>query len=154
MPDPHKIQGVLDLPTPKSVRNLHGFLGLLGFYRRFMRNYATMACPLTSLLKKNAFDRTSATQLAFDQLKIALGTTLILSLSDFTIPFVVQTDASGQAMGVVLLQGDRPIAYFSKIFCPRLSKASTYIRELHAITSAVKRLKELERASYSGYSDA
>jgi hypothetical protein len=51
----------------------------------------------------------------------------------------VQTDASGQAMGAVLLQGDHPIAYFSKIFCPRLSKASTYIRELHAITSAVKR---------------
>ncbi|PNX73902.1 transposon Ty3 gag-pol polyprotein, partial [Trifolium pratense] len=141
-PDPQKIQGVLDWPTPKSVKNLRGFLGLSGFYRRFVRNYATMAHPLTSLLKKNAFDWTSAAQLAFDQLKIALSTAPVLSLPNFTIPFVVQTDASGQAMGAVLLHGDHPIAYFSKIFCPRLSKASTYIRELHAITSAVKRWRQ------------
>jgi len=141
-PDPSKIQGVLDWPNPKSVKSLRGFLGLSGFYRRFVRSYATLAHPLTSLLKKNAFDWSSTAQHAFDQLKIALATTPILSLPDFSVPFVVQTDASGLAMGVVLLQGDHPIAYFSKLFCPRLSKASTYIRELHAITSAVKRWRQ------------
>lgn len=56
--------------------------------------------------------------------------------------FIVQTDASGHAMGVVLLQNDHLITYFSKLFCPRISKASTYIRELHAITCAVKRWRQ------------
>lgn len=60
-------------------------------------------------------------------------------MPQFDKPFVLQTDPSGIAMGVVLLQDDHPIAYFSNMFYPRLSKASTYIRELHAITSAVKR---------------
>ncbi|MCI65365.1 hypothetical protein A2U01_0086623, partial [Trifolium medium] len=57
----------------------------------------------------------------------------------FSSHFVVQTDASGYAMGAVLLQKDLPLAFYSSVFCPRLAKASTYIRELHAITSAVKR---------------
>lgn len=133
-PDPSKIQGVLEWPTPKTIKSLRGFSGLSGFYRRFVRDYASLAHPLTSLLKKNAFEWTSTAQQAFNALKTALATAPVLSLPDFSIPFVVQTDASGQAMGAVLLQGDHPIAYFSKLFCPRLSKASTYIRELHAIT--------------------
>lgn len=54
-PDPHKIQGVVDWPAPKSVKSLRGFLGLSGFYRRLVQGYATLAHPLTSLLKKNAF---------------------------------------------------------------------------------------------------
>ncbi|MCH83675.1 hypothetical protein A2U01_0004501, partial [Trifolium medium] len=66
----------------------------------------------------------------------------VLTLPDFTQPFVVQTDASGKAMGAVLLQGDHPIAYFSKAFCPRMSKASTYLRKLHGVTSAVKRWRQ------------
>lgn len=137
-PDPSKIQGVLDWPAPKTVKGLRGFLGLAGFYRRFVQNYAHIAHPLTDLLKKNAFEWSVLARQAFVALKQALATAPVLSLPDFEQPFIVQTDASGLAMGAVLLQGDHPIAYFSKMFCPRLSKASTYIRELHAITCAVK----------------
>lgn len=71
-----------------------------------------------------------------------MATAPVLVLPDFSLPFTVQTDASGYAMGAVLLQNEHPIAYFSKLFCPRLSKASTYIRELHAITCAVKRWRQ------------
>lgn len=71
-----------------------------------------------------------------------MTTTHVLSLPDFTIPFVVETDASGTGMGAVLMQRDHPIAYFSKQFCPKLLYSSTYIRELHTITSAVKRWQQ------------
>lgn len=75
-------------------------------------------------------------------MKQALASAPVLSFPDFGKPFIVQTDASGYAMGVVLLQDDHPIAYFSNLFCPRLSKASTYIRELHAITCVMKRWRQ------------
>lgn len=75
-------------------------------------------------------------------MKQAIMTAPVLSLPDFAKTFIVQTDASGHAMGAVLLQEDHPIAYFSKVFCPRLSNSSTYIRELHDITSAVKRWRQ------------
>ncbi|MCI32390.1 hypothetical protein A2U01_0053603, partial [Trifolium medium] len=66
------------------------------------------------------------------------ATAPVLALPNFKEPFVVQTDASDKAMGAVLLQGDHLIAYLSKVFCPRMAKASAYLRELHAVTSAVK----------------
>ena len=141
-PDPSKIQGVIDWPTPKSTKSLHVFLGLSGFYRRFVKGYASIAHPLTSLLKKNSFEWSVGAQDAFEALKLALTSAPILSLPDFNIPFVIQSDASGYAMGAVLLQNNHPIAYFSKLFCPRMARASTYLRELHAITCAVKRWRQ------------
>jgi len=64
---------------------------------------------------------------------------LVLALPDFTVPFQLETDASGSAMGVVLMQHDHPIAFFSKPFCPRLLRSLTYVRELHALTSVVNK---------------
>lgn len=78
-------------------------------------------------------------QLSFERLKSTLATAFVLALPVFFLPFIVQTDASGHGMGVVLLKKDHLIAYFSELFCPHLSQASTYIRERHAITSAFKR---------------
>jgi hypothetical protein len=117
-------------------------LGLAGYYRKFVRNFASIASPLTSLLKKDAFNWTAEATQAYENLKQALVTAPVLSLPDFATTFVIQTDASGFAMGAVLLQQGHPLAYFSKMFCPRLAKASTYIRELHAITAAVKRWRQ------------
>lgn len=63
----------------------------------------------------------------------------VLANSDFTIPFTLEMDASGVAMRVVLLQNSHLIAYFNKLLCPQLQRASTYIRELHIITSVVRK---------------
>ncbi|GAU21767.1 hypothetical protein TSUD_328920 [Trifolium subterraneum] len=141
-PDPNKIRAIMDWPVPTTIKGLRGFLGLAGYYRKFFRNYAAIASPLTLLLKKDAFLWSESASTSLTALKHALVTAPVLVLPDFNSAFELQTDASGTAMGAVLLQNGHPLAYFSKIFCPRLAKASIYIRELHAITAAVKRWRQ------------
>lgn len=97
-----------------------------------------MAAPLTSLLRKDNFHWDDDAQSAFLKLKQVMTTAPVLVPPDFTIPFDVKTDASGLAMGAVLSQNAHPIAFFSKIFCPKLQCSSTYVRELHAIAAAVR----------------
>jgi hypothetical protein len=118
--DSDKVLAVVDWPIPRSIRALHGFLGLAGYYRKFIRGFGTIAAPLTTLLKKDGFLWTSQTATVFDTLKTALTTTPVLQLPDFAIPFIVECDASGSGFGVVLHQGDGPIAYFSKAIAPNM----------------------------------
>jgi hypothetical protein len=133
---------MLDWPKPVSLKSLRGFLGLTGFYRRFIRDYAKLASPLTALLKKGQFQWNSDADTAFIALQTAMTQAPVLALPNFNIPFIIETDASGSGMGAVLLQNKHPIAYFSKQFYPKLLRSSTYIRELHAITTAVKRWRQ------------
>jgi len=95
--------------------------------------------PLTSLLHRDYFQWSSDAQVAFKALKRAMTRALVLALPNFTSPFFVETDAPGSGMGFVLSQHNHLIAYFSKQFCPKLLCSSTYIQELHANTTTVKR---------------
>jgi hypothetical protein len=140
--DPSKLQVMLDWPTPKNVTALRAFLGLTGFYRRFVINYAAIASPLTDLLKTHAFQWSPAAETAFQSLKKAMADLPLLSLPDFTQPFEVTTDASNHAIGAVLSQHSKPLAFFSKKLNPRLSASSTYIRELYTLTEAIKRWRQ------------
>ena len=99
----------------------------------------TITAPLTNLLMKHQFTWTKQAQLTFTSLKDAIGTTPILLLPNFNLPFVLETYASGVGMGVVLFQHGHPIAFFSKPFSPKLIHASTYVRKLFAIIAAVKK---------------
>lgn len=134
-----KVHAIIQWPTPQSQRALHGFLGLSGFCRWFIRGYVTITAPLTNLLMKHQFTWTKQAQLTFTSLKDAIGTTPILLLPNFNLPFVLETYASGVGMGVVLFQHGHPIAFFSKPFSPKLIHASTYVRKLFAIIAAVKK---------------
>ena len=95
--------------------------------------------PLTQLLCKGQFQWSELATTAFISLKEVVSTAPVLALPNFDIPFVVETDASGTGVEAVLSQNGHPIAFFSKEFCPKLRGSSTYIRELAAITMAVKK---------------
>ena len=140
--DPSKVQAVVDWPTPHSPKDLRAFLGLTGFYQKFVKGYASMSAPLTKLLCRDAFHWVPESQAAFDTLKNAMTATPILTLPNFALPFVLEMDASGIAMGAVLQQKGHPIAFFSKPFCLRLQHASAYVRELHAIIAVVRRWRQ------------
>ncbi|CAM8954210.1 unnamed protein product [Rhodiola kirilowii] len=116
MVDSAKVQAVQTWRPPTNLRQLRGFLGLVGYYRRFVRDYASRAANLTNLLRKDAFVWDTKAMDAFIDLKSALTTTPVLALPDFSKAFTLQTDASGVGIGAVLLQNNRPVAYFSNRF--------------------------------------
>lgn len=133
---------MVEWPQPTSTTLLRGFLGLTGFYRKFIKGYASIATPLTNLLKKDSFIWSPEAEHSFQTLKKAMTEAPTLAVPDFTLPFDLETDASAKAMGAVLMQQNHPIAFFSKQLCQRLLRSSTYVRELHAITTAVKKWRQ------------
>ncbi|RVW48758.1 Transposon Tf2-8 polyprotein [Vitis vinifera] len=136
--DQSKIQAMLDWPRPTTVTELRAFLGLTGYYRKFVHNYGIIARALTNLLKKGKFQWDEAAKKAFENLKAAMTTTPTLALPDFSSPFVIQTDASGDGIGAVLSQNGRPIAFMSRALGVSKQSLSTYAREMLAIIVAIQ----------------
>ncbi|XP_025625640.1 uncharacterized protein [Arachis hypogaea] len=94
-----KVQAVMDWPQPTNIKQLRGFLGLTRYYRRFIKGYASLAFPLTDLLKKDDFVWSTEASKAFTQLQKAICSKPVLQLPNFDLPFEVETDASG--LGIV-----------------------------------------------------
>lgn len=136
--DHSKVQSVSDWPQPLSARGLRGFLGLAGYYRRFIHNFGSIAAPLTQLLKKDSFQWNDSATTAFNALKTALTAAPVLQLPDFSQEFIVECDASGTGFGAVLHQGQGPMAFFSKQFAQRHMKVAAYERELIGLVQAVR----------------
>jgi len=128
--DPAKVAAVETWPRPRNLRALRGFLGLIGYYRKFIAGYREVTAPLTALLKKEAFRWSEDAEEAFIQLKQALMTAPLLQMPDFTRRFVVDCDASGSGFGAVLHQGDGAIAFFSRAVAPHHQKLLAYKQEL------------------------
>ncbi|XP_012844847.1 PREDICTED: uncharacterized protein LOC105964883, partial [Erythranthe guttata] len=139
--DPRKINGVKDWPQPANVKALRGFLGLTGYYRKFVKHYGIIAKPLTDLLRKGQFEWSEAATLAFDQLKQAMSTTPILQLPNFSKVFIVETDACDSGIGDVLMQEGHPLAFLSKALGPKSLGLSVYEKFL-AILLAVQKWRD------------
>jgi len=137
--DPNKIKAIAEWPTPTDVTKLRSFLGLAGYYRRFIQNYGVICRPLHDLLKKGQFSWTKEHDVAFQKLQKALVTAPVLALPNFKIPFILETDAPGHGIGAVLMQDGRPLAYYSSSLCPRNAALSTYEKEALAILEALKK---------------
>lgn len=118
--DPSKIQSIQSWPTPSDAKQLHSFLGLAGYYRKFVKHFPIIARPLNDLLKKGTmFLWTSIHEDSFQTLKNALVTAPVLVLPDFFKTFQLQTNASDLGVGVVLLQDGHPLVFISKALSPR-----------------------------------
>lgn len=137
--DPAKIKSVVEWPVPMTLKALRGFLGLAGYYRKFIRGFGTLAAPLTHLLRKDAFSWTQEAEKAFQDLKNALTSPPVLKLPDFSQPFVVECDACGVGIGAILIQEERPVAYFSEALKPSALSISTYEKEMLAIVKAIRK---------------
>lgn len=145
-PDPKKIEAVMNYPVPKNPKEIKGFLGLAGYYRRFINDFSKLSQPLTKLLKKDEpFNWTSLQQNSFETLKLELCKEPILQYPDFSKTFNLTTDASNYAVGSVLSQGetpnDLPIAYASRILNKSEVNYSTTEKELLAIVWSVKHFR-------------
>jgi len=145
-PDPKKLEAVRQFPRPKTPKNIKQFLGLAGYYRRFIPSFSKLVKPLTNLLKNDTrFEWTSAQEESFEILKQKLCEEPVLQYPDFSKPFILTTDASGIAVGGILSQGeinkDRPIAYASRTLTDNEIKYDTYEKEALAIIYCVKHFR-------------
>lgn len=135
--DPSKIIDVVNWKVPVSVKKLRGFLGLAGYYRKFVRNFGIISKPLTQLLKGVSFQWSSQADQAFQALKQALVSAPVLALPDFSKTFTIETDACDVGIGAVLSQDKHPVAFVSRALGPKTRGLSTYEKEYLAILLAV-----------------
>lgn len=141
-PDPKKLEAIRNYPRPTSPTKIKQFLGLAGYYRRFINNFSGIARPLTQLLKKESlFKWTETQEKAFAELRDSLCKEPVLQHPDFTKPFIITTDASATAIGGVISQGaigsDRPIAYASRTLNKAEEKYPVIEKECLAIVYCV-----------------
>jgi hypothetical protein len=135
--DPTKTVAMLQWPVPSNFTNLRSFLGLTGYYRKFVRRYGILAKPLTTLLQHKQFTWSPEAQQAFYKLKTTMSSTLDLALPNFDLPFVIEIDACDCGVGVVLSQEGHHVGYFSKALSVADQKLSTYEKEFLAVLMAV-----------------
>ena len=145
-PDPKKISAVSNYPVPTCQKDIKSFLGLAGYYRKFIKNFSDIIFPISKLLKKEQeFIWTDQQQNSFEILKSKLTSAPILQYPDFSKRFILTTDASGSAIGAILSQGvigeDLPIAYASRALNKAEMNYATIEKELLAIVWGIQHFR-------------
>ena len=140
-----KVKSIIEWPRPRNEKHVASFLGLLGYYRRFIENFSQIALPLSDLAKEKVkFSWGKEQEDSFQKLKQIVTSDQVLILPDYSKPFVVTTDASGYAIGASLQQWEneskrlRPVAFFSKKLSDQEKCWTVYEQELLAIVLSLE----------------
>jgi hypothetical protein len=137
--DPSKVEAVSKWKQPSNVSEVRSFLGMAGYYCRFIKGFSSIARPMTELLKKgNRFVWAPKCEESFQIIKKKLTTAPVLTLPDIHQSFIIFCDASRQGLGCVLMQNEKVIAYASRLLKPHEQNYPTHDLELAAIVHALK----------------
>ena len=137
--DPVKIEAVVNWKPPRSVTEVRSFLGLAGYYRRFVKGFSVIASPLTKLLRKGVmFEWLDKCQNSFEQLKEMLVEAPVLTQPTSGKEYTLYSDASGIGLGCVLMQNDKVVAYASRQLKSHEQNYPTHDLELAAVVFALK----------------
>jgi hypothetical protein len=138
--DDHKVKAILDWEPSRIVPTLRSFLGLACYYRKFIKNFTKIATPLTNLLKKSSitYEWNEACNEAFETLKGILVKAPVLKLPNFDKDFEIHSDASDFAIGGVLVQDGRPVAFESKKLSKTERRWPTHEKEMWAVIHCFK----------------
>ena len=143
-PQPKKVEAIMRLQPPKTVKQVRHFLGLVNYYRDVWRRRSHILAPLTDLTKKNkTFKWGSDEQTAFEKIKTIVSRETLLSFPDFTQMFHVYTDASKKQLGAVIIQNEKPIAYYSRKLNTAQQKYPTGEQELLSIVETLKEYRNI-----------
>ncbi len=146
-PDTEKITPVLNFPTPTNVSEVRQFIGMAGWYRRFIRDFASLSAPITDLTKnpKQKFAWSQDASTSFIKLKTALVSAPVLRNPDFMKEFTVQADSSDYGIGAVLTQGvgeeEYVVAYFSQKLNPRQRRYTVTEKECLAVLASIEKFR-------------
>jgi hypothetical protein len=137
--DPKKVEAVVNWERPTNVHEIRSFLGLAGYYRRFVEGFSKLSGPLTALTRKNArFLWTDECEQSFQELKLWLVTAPVLTLPSESCGFVIYSDASRKGLGCVLMQNGKVVAYASRQLKSYEKNYPTHDLELAAVVFALK----------------
>lgn len=139
-PNPAKVSDIVNLKLPETQKQIRSFLGITGYYRKFIKDYAKIAKPMTNYLKKDKhINKSDPCYInSFEELKRLITTHPILKYPDFNKPFKINTDASCYALGAVLIQEGHPIAYASRTLNAHEIRYGTPEKELLGVVWACK----------------
>ncbi|XP_076044797.1 uncharacterized protein LOC143027398 [Oratosquilla oratoria] len=147
-PKKANVEAILAFPTPRTMKEVMRFLGMAGYYRRFCKDFSTVAAPLTDLTSSaKSFQWSPSCQTSFENIKSFLTSEPVLKTPNYHLPFHLQIDASGVGVGAVLLQPDptstilHPVAFFSAKLNKHQENYSTIEKEALSLVLAIKKFR-------------
>jgi hypothetical protein len=144
LPQPKKVQAIIDMERPKTKRQLRRFIGMVNYYRYMWKKRSHLLAPLATLAGKNSvFTWTEKHTQAFEAVKAIVSQEVMLSFPDYSQPFELYVDASDKQLGAVLMQGEKALAFFSKKLNACQEKYGVGEKEMLSVVEALKQFRTM-----------